>query len=416
MSDISSQLAPIDTLTPIQLGELALKINVWGQELGFAQIGICDTDLSAEEPKLQAWLDKGYHGDMGYMANHGMMRARAYELHPGTVRVITARMNYLPPEAGFAFNLKDPNLGYISRYAGGRDYHKMIRSRLKKLGDKIEAELKSLGISRPNSRPFVDSAPILERPLADKAGLGWTGKHSLLLNQDAGSWFFLGELLIDLPLPVDIPVAEGCKTCVACIKSCPTNAIVEPYIVDGSRCISYLTIELQGAIPVEFRQAIGNRIYGCDDCQLVCPVNSKAPLTEETDFHTRPSLKQPQLLELFAWTETEFLKLTEGSPIRRIGHARWLRNIAVALGNAPYSQVITQALTERKLSDEVDDMVIEHIDWAIAEQQSKQSATAQNPMAQNPSALNIQQPQVAVVSRKTQRVIRSVEKGLARDA
>ena len=279
----------------------------------------------------------------------------------------------------------------------------MIRNRLKKLGDRIEAELKALGINKPNSRPFVDSAPILERPLADKAGLGWTGKHSLLLSEEVGSWFFLGELLIDLPLPVDIPVAEGCKTCVACIKSCPTNAIVEPYIVDGSRCISYLTIELQGAIPLEFRQAIGNRIYGCDDCQLVCPVNSKAPVTEESDFHTRASLKQPQLLELFAWSEAEFLKLTEGSPIRRIGHARWLRNIAVALGNAPASSSIVAALEARKLTDEVDEMVSEHIDWALAEQAAKQDD-------------NQSEPTALLVSRKTQRVIRSVEKGLPRDA
>ncbi|WP_108947236.1 tRNA epoxyqueuosine(34) reductase QueG [Shewanella halifaxensis] len=402
MSDSSSHLAPLTSLTTSQLGELALKIKTWGQELGFAQVGICDTDLSDEEPKLQQWLDKGYHGEMSYMANHGMMRARPQELHPGTLRVISARMNYLPPQAGFAMNLNDPNLGYISRYAGGRDYHKLMRNRLKKLGDKIAAELALLGISKPNSRPFVDSAPLLERPLADKAGLGWTGKHSLLLNQDVGSWFFLGELLIDLPLPVDIPVAEGCNTCVACIKSCPTNAIVEPYIVDGSRCISYLTIELQGAIPVEFRQAIGNRIYGCDDCQLVCPVNSKAPLTEESDFHTRSQLKQPQLLELFAWSETEFLKLTEGSPIRRIGHARWLRNIAVALGNAPYNEAIIQALIARKQSDEVDIMVLEHIDWALSQQRDKQTS--------NKHGL----PQD--VNRKTQRVIRSVEKGMPRDA
>ncbi|MDR8522766.1 tRNA epoxyqueuosine(34) reductase QueG [Shewanella fidelis] len=402
MSDSSSHLAPLTSLTASQLGELALKIKTWGQELGFAQVGICDTDLSDEEPKLQQWLDKGYHGEMSYMANHGMMRARSQELHQGTLRVISARMNYLPPQAGFAMNLNDPNLGYISRYAGGRDYHKLMRNRLKKLGDKIEAELALLGICKPNSRPFVDSAPILERPLADKAGLGWTGKHSLLLNQDVGSWFFLGELLIDLPLPVDIPVAEGCNTCVACIKSCPTNAIVEPYIVDGSRCISYLTIELQGAIPVEFRQAIGNRIYGCDDCQLVCPVNSKAPLTEESDFHTRAQLKQPQLLELFAWSETEFLKLTEGSPIRRIGHARWLRNIAVALGNAPYNEAIIQALVARKQSDEVDIMVLEHIDWALSQQRGKQTSN-ENGLPQD-------------VNRKTQRVIRSVEKGMPRDA
>ncbi|GIU16484.1 epoxyqueuosine reductase [Shewanella sp. c952] len=394
MSDTPSQLASLDSLTPTLLGELALKIKTWGQELGFAQIGICDTDLTAEEPKLQQWLDNDYHGEMGYMANHGMMRARPHELHPGTRRVISARMNYLPPNAGFATNLKDPNLGYISRYAGGRDYHKMIRNRLKKLGDKVETELKQMGFSQPNSRPFVDSAPILERPLADKAGLGWTGKHSLLLNSDAGSWFFLGELFIDLPLPVDVPVKADCNTCVACIKSCPTNAIVEPYIVDGRRCISYLTIELQGAIPVEFRQAIGNRIYGCDDCQLVCPVNSQAPITNEQDFHTREPLQQPELLSLFAWSEKEFLKLTEGSAIRRIGHKRWLRNIAIALGNAPTNASIITALESRKLSEEVDEVVSEHIDWALEQQHAKQ----------------------AELSRKTQRVIRTVEKGLARDA
>ncbi|KIO38001.1 tRNA epoxyqueuosine(34) reductase QueG [Shewanella sp. cp20] len=381
-------------LTPQALQQLALKIKTWGKALGFAQIGICDTDLSAEEPKLQAWLDKGYHGEMGYMESHGMMRARPHELHPGTVRVISARMDYLPPEAGFATHLKDPNLAYISRYAGGRDYHKMIRNRLKKLGQQIEAELDDLGLARPNYRPFVDSAPILERPLADKAGLGWTGKHSLLLNHEAGSWFFLGELLIDLPLPVDIPVKADCNTCVACIKSCPTNAIVEPYVVDGRRCISYLTIELQGAIPEEFRPLIGNRIYGCDDCQLVCPVNGEAPLTQESDFHTRDPLKRPALLTLFAWSEAEFLKFTEGSAIRRIGHKRWLRNIAIALGNAPASEEIIAALEARRDSEEVDDMVREHIDWALARQQSGE----------------------VQINRKTQRVIRTVEKGLPRDA
>lgn len=388
-----STLSPAQ-LTTTQLQELALKIKEWGKALGFAQIGICDTDLSEEEAKLQTWLDNGYHGEMAYMETHGMMRARPHELHPGTQRVISARMDYLPPDAGFATNLSDPNLAYISRYAGGRDYHKMIRNRLKKLGQQIEAELDNLGLAKPNFRPFVDSAPILERPLADKAGIGWTGKHSLLLNHQTGSWFFLGELLIDLPLPVDVPIKEECNTCVACIKSCPTNAIVEPYVVDGRRCISYLTIELQGAIPEEFRQQIGNRIYGCDDCQLVCPINSHAPLTQEHDFHTRDPLKHPELLTLFAWSEAEFLGYTEGSAIRRIGHKRWLRNIAVALGNAPHSEKIINALTHRRSSDEVDEMVIEHIDWALDQQ------------------LNHKQQ----ANRKTQRVIRAVEKGLPRDA
>ncbi|MDR9764709.1 tRNA epoxyqueuosine(34) reductase QueG [Shewanella baltica] len=379
------------------LSRLALQIKTWGKALGFAQVGICDTDLTAEEAKLQAWLDKGFHGEMAYMATHGMMRARPQELHPGTVRVISVRMDYLPPEAGFATNLTDPNLGYISRYAGGRDYHKLIRARLKKLGDQISAELVTLGFDAADFRPFVDSAPVLERPLAEKAGIGWTGKHSLILNHEAGSWFFLGELLINLPLPVDIPIQEGCNSCVACITSCPTGAIVEPYVVDGRRCISYLTIELQGAIPEEFRPLMGNRIYGCDDCQLVCPINRQAPLTAETDFHIRPQLKQPDLLSLFAWSEAEFLKQTEGSAIRRIGHKRWLRNIAVALGNAPSSPEIIQALSIRKEQADVDQIVKEHIDWALIQHQSKS-------------------PQLITARRKTERLIRTVKKGLPRDA
>ena len=384
------------------LSRLALQIKTWGKALGFAQVGICDTDLMAEEAKLQAWLDKGFHGEMAYMATHGMMRARPQELHPGTVRVISVRMDYLPPEAGFATNLTDPNLGYISRYAGGRDYHKLIRARLKKLGDQISAELVSLGFDAADFRPFVDSAPVLERPLAEKAGIGWTGKHSLILNHEAGSWFFLGELLINLPLPVDIPIQEGCNTCVACITSCPTGAIVEPYVVDGRRCISYLTIELQGAIPEEFRPLMGNRIYGCDDCQLVCPINRQAPLTDETDFHIRPQLKQPDLLSLFAWSEAEFLKQTEGSAIRRIGHKRWLRNIAVALGNAPASPNIIAALNARNDSDDIDEIVREHIEWALNAQQSRLADIA---------AIEQQKAR-----RKTERMVRIIKKGLPRDA
>ena len=384
------------------LSRLALQIKTWGKALGFAQVGICDTDLTAEEAKLQAWLDKGFHGEMAYMATHGMMRARPQELHPGTVRVISVRMDYLPPEAGFATNLTDPNLGYISRYAGGRDYHKLIRARLKKLGDQISAELVSLGFDAADFRPFVDSAPVLERPLAEKAGIGWTGKHSLILNHEAGSWFFLGELLINLPLPVDIPIQEGCNTCVACITSCPTGAIVEPYVVDGRRCISYLTIELQGAIPEEFRPLMGNRIYGCDDCQLVCPINRQAPLTDETDFHIRPQLKQPDLLSLFAWSEAEFLKQTEGSAIRRIGHKRWLRNIAVALGNAPASPSIIAALNARNNSDDIDEIVREHIEWALNAQQSRLADIA---------AIEQQKAR-----RKTERMVRIIKKGLPRDA
>lgn len=384
------------------LSRLAQQIKGWGKALGFARVGICDTDLTSEEIKLQTWLDKGYHGEMAYMASHGMMRARPQELHPGTVRVISVRMDYLPPEAGFATNLTDPNLGYISRYAGGRDYHKLIRARLKKLGDHISAELIALGFDAADFRPFVDSAPVLERPLAEKAGIGWTGKHSLILNHDSGSWFFLGELFINLPLPVDIPIQEACNTCVACMTSCPTGAIVEPYVVDGRRCISYLTIELQGAIPEEFRPLMGNRIYGCDDCQLVCPINRQAPLTTETDFHIRPQLKQPDLLSLFAWSEAEFLRQTEGSAIRRIGHKRWLRNIAVALGNAPANPIILEALTKRQESADVDEMVLEHIQWAIDAQQSRLAA----------SSTLVQQKS----RRQTARMVRIIEKGLPRDA
>ncbi|MDR6963948.1 tRNA epoxyqueuosine(34) reductase QueG [Shewanella putrefaciens] len=384
------------------LSRLAQQIKGWGKALGFARVGICDTDLTSEEVKLQTWLDKGYHGEMAYMASHGMMRARPQELHPGTVRVISVRMDYLPPEAGFATNLTDPNLGYISRYAGGRDYHKLIRARLKKLGDHISAELIALGFDAADFRPFVDSAPVLERPLAEKAGIGWTGKHSLILNHDSGSWFFLGELFINLPLPVDIPIQEACNTCVACMTSCPTGAIVEPYVVDGRRCISYLTIELQGAIPEEFRPLMGNRIYGCDDCQLVCPINRQAPLTTEIDFHIRHQLKQPDLLSLFAWSEAEFLKQTEGSAIRRIGHKRWLRNIAVALGNAPANHIILEALTNRQESADVDEMVLEHIQWAIDAQQSRLAA----------SSTLVQQKS----RRQTARMVRIIEKGLPRDA
>ncbi|MBE8167913.1 MAG: tRNA epoxyqueuosine(34) reductase QueG [Shewanella sp.] len=385
-------------LSADSLRQLADNIKLWGKELGFAQIGICDTDLTAEEPKLQQWLDNGYHGDMHYMANHGMMRARPHELHSGCLRVISARMDYLPPEAGFATNLRDPNLAYISRYAGGRDYHKMMRNRLKKLGDRIAEELESLGEALPDYRPFVDSAPVLERPLAEKAGIGWTGKHSLILNKDAGSWFFLGELMINLPLPVDIPIEEGCNTCVACIKSCPTNAIVEPYVVDGRRCISYLTIEHQGSIDKELRPLMGNRIYGCDDCQLVCPVNGAAPITNESDFHTRTELTQPNLLDLFDWNDQEFLTRMQGSPIRRIGHQQWLRNIAIALGNAPFSVEVFNSLSTKVASGELNDIALEHAQWAIEQQKLKQET------------------QPDAVSRKTHRVIRAVEKGLPRDA
>lgn len=376
---------------PLDLQQLALDIKQWGLSLGFQQVGICDTDLSAEEPKLQAWLDKQYHGEMAWMERHGMMRARPHELQPGTLRVISVRMNYLPAKAAFASTLKNPQLGYVSRYALGRDYHKVLRNRLKKLGEMIRERCESL-----NFRPFVDSAPLLERPLAEKAGLGWTGKHSLILNREAGSWFFLGELLIDLPLPTDEPQPENCGRCVACITTCPTGAIVEPYVVDARRCISYLTIELEGAIPEEYRPLIGNRIYGCDDCQLICPWNRFGQLTDEDDFSPRAALHAPPLVELFAWDEARFLKVTEGSAIRRIGHLRWLRNVAVALGNAPWHDdhyaVLASRLGENAMLDE-------HIHWAMAQQRDKR--------AQN--AIDVQLPQ-------QKRLVRAVEKGLPRDA
>lgn len=376
---------------PLDLNQLAQNIKQWGLELGFQQVGITDTDLSASEPALQAWLDKQYHGEMAWMARHGIMRARPHELLPGTLRVISVRMNYLPANAAFASTLKNPTLGYVSRYALGRDYHKLLRSRLKKLGERIQQHCGSL-----NFRPFVDSAPILERPLAEKAGLGWTGKHSLILNRDAGSFFFLGELLIDLPLPVDQPIEEGCGKCVACMTICPTGAIVEPYTVDARRCISYLTIELEGAIPVAFRPLIGNRIYGCDDCQLICPWNRYSQLTDENDFNPRKALRAPELIDLFRWSETQFLKVTEGSAIRRIGHLRWLRNVAVALGNAPWSDAVIAALESRKGEHPLLD---EHIEWAVAQQIEKRNACINE----------VQLP-------KKQRLVRVIEKGLVRDA
>ena len=322
---------------------------------------------------------------MEYMARHGMMRARPHELLPGTLRVISVRMNYLPEQAAIASVLSNPELGYISRYALGRDYHKVMRQRLKKLSDRIEQRAQQL-----EARPFVDSAPVLERPLAAKAGLGWTGKHSLLINHQQGSFFFLGELLVNLPLPTDQPVEEGCGKCVACITACPTGAIVEPYVVDARRCISYLTIEQDGPIPVELRPLMGNRIYGCDDCQLICPWNKFANASQEPDFAARDNLHAPELLALFDWDEAHFLKQTEGSPIRRIGYRRWLRNIAVALGNAPVSPSVMLALEQKRQQDDMDAMVLEHLDWALAQQRAG----------------------LAKIGRKTERLIRAVDKGM----
>ncbi|MGF1688845.1 tRNA epoxyqueuosine(34) reductase QueG [Photobacterium japonica] len=370
---------------------LSQNIKLWGQELGFQHVGISDIDLHQHEAQLQRWLDAGYHGEMDWMARHGMMRARPAELHPGTVRVISVRMDYLPPEAGFAQSLRQPDTAYISRYSLGRDYHKLIRNRLKQLGQRIEQEVGPFGY-----RPFVDSAPILERPLAEKAGLGWTGKHSLILSPQAGSWFFLGELLIDLPLPVDEPIDNQCGKCVACMTSCPTGAIVEEGVIDARRCISYLTIEFDGVIPEALRKPIGNRIYGCDDCQLVCPYNRFAELTQESDYHCRDTLAQQSLINLFQWDEVQFLKQTEGSAIRRIGHVQWLRNLSIAMGNAPYDEHIVSALEQRLGEHELLDI---HLHWALAQQVAHRDTNA-----------------ITVLPSNTQRLIRIVEKGLPRDA
>lgn len=376
-------------MSQLELATLSEEIKQWGKALGFQEVGITDIDLKQHETKLQQWLDNHYHGEMEYMQKHGMKRARANELHPGTLRVISVRMDYLPENAAFAQTLKNKQCAYISRYALGRDYHKVVRKKLKQLGQKIEQQVGQFGY-----RPFVDSAPILERPLAEKAGLGWTGKHSLLINKNAGSWFFIGELLVDIPLPVDQSVENSCGKCVACIKICPTQAIVAPYIVDGRRCISYLTIELQGSIPIEFRKAIGNRIYGCDDCQLICPWNRFANISEEDDYQIRQQLENRSLIELFNWSEPEFLSKTEGSPIRRIGYQRWLRNIAVALGNAPSSEAIIETLNQ-KLAVSESELVNEHIIWALQEHRVKTENANE---------------------RLSLRLIKSIEKGLPRDA
>jgi len=346
----------------VDYAALARDIKAWGQELGFQQLGITDSELDVHETYLLNWLAAGRHGEMDYMQLHGTRRSRPAELVPGTLRVISARMDYLPPTAAATQSiLHNPELGCVSRYALGRDYHKLVRARLQKLADRITAVTGPFGY-----RAFTDSAPVLEKALAEKSGLGWIGKHTNLLNSAAGSWFFLGELYTDLPLPVDTPASNHCGSCHACLDICPTRAIVAPYELDARRCISYLTIELRGSIPEEFRTLIGNRIYGCDDCQLVCPWNKFARPTQEPDFAPRHGLDAPKLVDLFAWTEEEFLKHTEGSAIRRIGYECWLRNIAVALGNAPANVGIVDALLAR--ADHPSQLVREHVRWALARQ------------------------------------------------
>jgi epoxyqueuosine reductase len=346
---------------------LANKIKQWGLALGFQQIGITDTDLSHYEPRFLAWLAKGLHGEMDYMEKHGTKRYRPAELVPGTIRIISARLDYLPPDTSIKEALGNSHKAYISRYALGRDYHKLMRKRLNVLAEKV-----NVAIGQTGYRVFSDSAPVLEKSIAEKAGLGWIGKHTNLINAKAGSWFFLGEIYTNLPLPIDEPIKQShCGSCQACIDICPTQAIIGPYQLDARRCISYLTIELRGSIPLELRPLIGNRIYGCDDCQIMCPWNKFAKYTNEKDFHPRHQLHNADLIELFAWSEEEFLAKTAGSAIRRIGYECWLRNIAVALGNANYHPDIVCALQAR-LSYPAD-LVQEHVKWAIAQLQQRQA-------------------------------------------
>jgi len=336
---------------------LAQRLKAWGAELGFQKIGIAEPDLSAAEPRLLEWLSKGWHGEMEYMARHGALRARPGELRPGTLRVISCRMNYAADVAeGIS---PDGDRAYIARYARGRDYHKVLRDRLQKLCDRIAAAAGPFGY-----RAFTDSAPVMEVELAARAGLGWRGKHTLLLSRDAGSWFFLGEIYCDLPLPADVAEDDHCGSCRRCIDVCPTQAIRGPYQLDARRCISYLTIEHKSAIPEELRPLIGNRVYGCDDCQVVCPWNSFAQPTSEADFAPRNGLDDASLVALFAWTEAEFDERMRGSPIRRIGYERWLRNLAVGLGNAPSSAEVVAALRARR--NDPSPLVKEHVEWALA--------------------------------------------------
>lgn len=349
---------------------MAAAIKTWGKELGFHDVRIADAqaDMSVVESGLFQWLAQGYHGDMDYMAKHGTKRTRPAELEPGTQRVVSVCMNYAPPAVKNSWDvIHDGDRAFISRYALGRDYHKVIRARLQKLADRITSEVGTF-----QYRVFSDSAPVMEVAWAQKSGLGWRGKHTLLLNRQAGSMFFLGEMYIDLPLPVDEETGNYCGSCTHCIDICPTQAIIGPHQVDARRCISYLTIELKDSIPEPLRPLIGNRIYGCDDCQLVCPWNKYAKITQENDFHVRNGLDEVSLIELFGWDQATFEAKLVGSAIRRIGHTQWLRNIAVGLGNAPYSAEIVGALQAR--ADDPSDMVREHVQWALQQQDQKGTA------------------------------------------
>jgi epoxyqueuosine reductase len=361
MTDIDSETVGAEPPTP---EELVRRIRAWASDLGFQQVGISDLDLSDAEARLSDWLGRQYHGDMAYMERHGTKRSRPAELVPGTLSVIAVRMDYLPEPQDRAKALLDhPDKAYVSRYALGRDYHKVVRGRLRTLARRIEQRVGPFG-----NRVFVDSAPVLEKPLAEKAGLGWIGKHTNLINASEGSWFFLGELYTDLPLPPDEKASGHCGSCRACIDVCPTDAIVAPYQLDARRCISYLTIEHHGSVPEQFRKAVGNRIYGCDDCQLFCPWNKFAQPTAEADFRPRHGLGDAALADLFHWDEATWLERTEGSAIRRIGFGRWLRNIAIALGNARTSPAIISALEARR--QHPDPVVREHVEWALEQHQA----------------------------------------------
>ena len=345
-------------------------IETWAAELGFAEFGVSDLDLANERSSIESWLEKGYHGEMKWLAENTELRINPQVLVEGSLRIISVRLNYLPDDTAPIANLKESKRAYVSRYALGRDYHKLMRKRLAKLGARIEhfANEHKL-VASPKTRAFVDSAPVLERPIAKKAGLGWVGKHTLVLNKNQGSWFFLGELFTNIPLPItQKTIEDGCGECSACMQICPTDAFTNAYELDARRCISYLTIEYDGVIPEEFREPIGNRIFGCDDCQLICPWNKTPTCTQEPDFSPRHQLDNITLLELFNWSESVFLENTQGSAIRRTGYRNWLRNIAIALGNAEKDLRILEALKQKK--EQVDDVVKEHIDWAIERQLS----------------------------------------------
>lgn len=356
------------------LRELADKLRLWGAELGFAQVGITDTQLDVASEHLRDWLAKGYHGDMNWLAERAAMRSQPELLEAGTLRVITLRMNYWPEEDSSARRasrlsqlawetLADSERAYVSRYALGRDYHKLMRKRLAKLADRLRAEVAGSTLGRA----LVDSAPVMEKPLAEKAGIGWQGKHTLIINKQAGSYFFLGEIYTDIPLPIDPPASNHCGSCSACIDICPTAAIVAPYQLDARRCITYQTIENKGSIDPELRPLMGNRVFGCDDCQLVCPWNKFAEATAEGDFQPRHGLDQASLVELFSWTQEQFLENTKGSAIRRTGYQSWLRNLAVGLGNGPATPAaIAALLSKRGFSALLD----EHIEWALERLQS----------------------------------------------